>query len=262
METMKLFKKQDYVIIQLARGKANVMNALLVNELREVFDALKDDDSVRGVILAGQPNFFSAGLDLIELYDYDEAQMNDFFIAFGSMHIEMARFPKPLIAAITGYAPAGGCVMAIAADYRVMADDPKYTIGLNEVAVNIQISNNLVEAYAFWMGRGKAAQYVLEGKLLNPQEAYAAGLVSELAPLEEVLERAEKKMQHYLQADPTILRNTKYKLRKTWLDVINDDAEADLEMARAIWWKPEIRTKMKTFVDYMIMKKNAKKTTT
>lgn len=259
METLKLFKKQDYVIVQLARGKANVMNATLVDEIRETFQILQEDDSVRGVVLAGQPHFFSAGLDLIELYDYDRAKMDKFFHAFGSMHIEMARFPKPLVCAITGYSPAGGCVMAVAADYRVMADDPRYTIGLNEVAVNIQISSNLVEAYSFWVGKGKAAEFVMEGKLLHPQEALAAGLVSELAPLAEVLGRAEQKMQQYLQANPSILRNTKYKLRKSWLDNIEDNAATDLEQARRIWWDPDIRTRMKVFVDLLLSKKKTKK---
>ncbi len=259
MKYLKLFKKQDYVIVQLMRGKANVLNGPMVKEIVETFQTLQEDDSVRGVILAGQANFFSAGLDLIELYDYDQEQMRTFFIDFGTMHILMARFPKPFICAITGYAPAGGCVMAVASDYRIMADNPKYTIGLNEVAVNIQITNNLIEAYSFWLGKGKAAEFDLEGKLLNPQEAFAAGLVSELAPLEDVLGRAEEKMQHYLQADPNIFRLTKYKLRQSWLEKINDSATEELEMSESIWWKPAIRTRMKMFVDLLLMKKNAKK---
>ena len=148
--------------------------------------------------------------------------------------------------------------MAMTADYRIMAAGEKYSIGLNEVAVNIQISQNLIEAYSFWLGKGKASEYILEGKLLNVEEALAAGLVNEIAPMEEVLERAEKKMKHYLRANQTIFENTKAKLRKSWLDNLEGDAKADLQEAMTLWWKPEIRMMMKLFVDSLSKKKKVK----
>ncbi len=150
---------------------------------------------------------------------------------FGSMYNEPAKFPKALICTITGHSPAGGTVLAIQADYRIMADDPKYTIGLNEVAVNIQISQNLIAAYAFWLGRGVAHRLILEGKLLHVQEALAVGLVDELCPPGEVLNRAEEKIRQYLRTDPQIFTNTKRKLRKSWLENLSDNPEEDLVMA-------------------------------
>ena len=161
----------------------------------------------------------------------------------------MARFPKPLICAIPGYAPAGGCVFAITADYRIMAAGEKYTIGLNEVAVNIQISNNLIRAYSFWIGSGKAHEFILDGKLLSGEEALECGLVNQLVPLEQVLPMAEKNMQQYLRADTGILRNTKRKLRNSWLAELENDASKDLGEAIELWWSPRIRTKMKAFVE-------------
>ncbi len=249
MNTIQLTKKENYTIVQLNRGKVNAINQQMVNELRATFDDLLKDDSVKGVVLTGIPHFFSAGLDVIELYGYDKSQIETFFAAFGALHLQLATFPKPLICAITGYAPAGGCVLAIAADYRVMADDEKYTIGLNEVAVNIQISNNLVTAYAFWLGNSKANQYLLEGKLLSAEEALTSGLIDETVALEDVLPQAEKKMQHYLRADESIFKNTKKKLRKQWLNVIDADASKDLNEAIQLWWHPNIRAKMKAFID-------------
>ncbi|MGB5818134.1 MAG: enoyl-CoA hydratase/isomerase family protein [Saonia sp.] len=249
MNTIQLSKKENYAIVQLNRGKVNAINHQMVNELSAVFTDLLQDASVKGVILAGIPHFFSAGLDVIELYGYNERQIQSFFTAFGSLHIQLATFPKPLVAAITGYAPAGACVLAIAADYRIMAAGEKYTIGLNEVAVNIQISNNLVNAYAFWIGKGRAHSYILDGKLLNVQEALACGLVNEVVPLEEVLPTAEQKMKRFLGADETIFRNTKQKLRSNWLDNLETDGSKDLEEAISLWWSPPIRQKMKAFVD-------------
>ncbi|RMG76973.1 MAG: enoyl-CoA hydratase/isomerase family protein [Bacteroidetes bacterium] len=222
----------------------------MVAEFRETFRALETDETVGGVLLTGIPHFFSAGLDVIELYDYDRETIRQFFIDFGTMHVELANFPKPLVCAITGHSPAGGTVIAVAADYRVMADNPKYTIGLNEVAVNIQISQNLVDAYAFWVGTGKAHELVMEGKLMSPTEAKACGLVQEICPLEETEARAEQKLRHYLMAHPGILRNTKAKLRQSWLARVNARDGAD-ELAQAIdiWWRPEVRARMKAFID-------------
>ncbi|MGB5189123.1 enoyl-CoA hydratase/isomerase family protein [Robiginitalea sp.] len=248
MNTLKRIDNADYTILQLNRGKVNAINAEMVKELREVFQQIEEDPAVKGVILTGQPHYFSAGLDLIELFQYDKKQISAFFEAFGALYLQLVRFPKPFISAITGHAPAGGCVLAVTSDNRYMAEGDKYIIGLNEVAVNIQISQNLTEAYAFWMGDGRASRYILEGKLLSGPEALAAGLVDELVPLENVLERAEKQMRTYLNADPEIWARTKQKVRKHWLDRLDPDGRKSLQEAATLWWKPEIRKKMEAYV--------------
>ena len=255
MNTLQLIKKQDYTIVQMNRGKVNAINHEMVQELRQTFREFQNDQEVKGVILTGQPHYFSAGLDLIELFQYNESQINDFFGAFGALFQELAQFSKPFIAAITGHAPAGGCVLAVTCDNRYMAIGDQYVIGLNEVAVNIQISQNLTEAYAFWMGEGLANRYILEGKLLTGQEAVSAGLVDALVPLDQVLDYAEGKMQLYMKADQEIWVNTKKKLRKHWLDKLDQDAKNSLKEAATLWWKPEIRAKMEAYVQSFSNKK-------
>ncbi|MCW5516192.1 enoyl-CoA hydratase/isomerase family protein [Muriicola sp. Z0-33] len=259
MNTLQLTRRQDYIIVQMHRGKVNAINYEMVQELRQVIKDIENDPAIKGAILSGQPHYFSAGLDLIELIRYDHTQINDFFEAFGSLYLELVQFSKPLIAAITGHSPAGGCVLAVTCDNRFMATGDQYRIGLNEVAVNIQISQNLTEAYAFWMGEGLASRYILEGKLLTASEALSAGLVDELLPLEEVLSAAENKMQHYLKADTQIWRNTKNKLRKHWLDKLDLDAKNSLKEAATLWWKPEIRTKLEAYVESFSNKNKAAK---
>ena len=249
MKTLVLTKKESYTIVQMNRGKVNAINHEMVNELSEVFNILENDPEVKGVILTGQPHYFSAGLDLIELYQYDEKQIQEFFTAFGGLYLQLVQFKKPFISAITGHSPAGGCVLAVTSDNRFMAEGDTYVIGLNEVAVNIQISQNLTEIYAFWMGDGLAHRYIMEGKLLNGKEALAAGLVDELVPLDTVLERSEKQMKHYLKANQEILINTKKKLRKHLWDKLDPNAENSLKEATILWWKPEIRSKMKAYVE-------------
>ena len=119
MDTLNIIKKDGYAIVQLNRGKVNAINFQMAKELTNTIESFKEEDAIKGVILTGQPHFFTAGLDVIELYDYDKATIKEFMIAFGELYQILAKFPKPLIAAITGHAPAGGTVFAIACDYRV-----------------------------------------------------------------------------------------------------------------------------------------------
>ena len=255
MNTLDLHQKEGYTIVQLNRGKVNAINQEMVNELSAVFRKLEDDGATKGAILTGIPNFFSAGLDLIELIGYDKAQMTQFFQSFGSLYAQLLKFKKPLICAITGHSPAGGCVLAIACDNRYMAAGEKFRIGLNEVAVNVQISQDLTNAYAFWLGNGLAHRYIMEGKLLNTEEALATGLVDEVVPLEGVLQRAEKQMQKYLQADQEIWISTKGKLRKQLLNNLEKNPAEAMNEASELWWKPEIRAKMEAYVNSFSNKK-------
>lgn len=248
MKNLIVTKKEGYTIVQMNRGKVNAINHEMVNELRQTFASLENDPAIKGVILSGQPHYFSAGLDLIELFQYDKIQITNFFNDFGNLYLELVQFKKPFISAITGHAPAGGCVLAVTSDNRYMADSDSYVIGLNEVAVNIQISQNLSEIYGFWMGKGFASRYILEGKLLSGKEALKVGLVDELLPLDQVLPRAEKQMRNYLKADQEILINTKYKLRKHLLDKLDLKPGNSLKEASELWWKPEIRKKMEAYV--------------
>lgn len=257
MEFLQIEKKKDYVIARLNRGKVNALNLAMVEEIRSAFQSFANDDSVRGVLLSGKPKYFSAGLDLIELMQYDKEKMRQFFIAFGSMHLELARFEKPFVCAVTGHSPAGGTVIAIAADYRVMADEERFTIGLNEMAVNIQITSNLVTAYSHWIGKTKANEFVLEGKLLTPSEALSAGLVNATCPVEKVETKAESQLKKYLTAHPEIFQRTKAMLRQDWLGSIGNRSEEELKIVEDIWWNPEVRMRLQFFVESFLNKSKA-----
>jgi 3,2-trans-enoyl-CoA isomerase len=249
MNTINITKKENYVILQLNRGKVNAINHEMVKEIRKAVAEFSEDDAIKGMILTGIPNFFTAGLDVIELYSYDKKQMTEFFADFGGMFIDLVTFEKPLIAAIPGHSPAGGCVMAIACDYRIMAKGEKFTIGLNEVAVSIQISQNLVDAYSFWIGSGNAHKYILNGSLLHVEEALEVGLIDEAVEPEDVLPRAEKQLKKYLSFHEEIFKNTKRKVRHDWLSKLETNPQKDLQQAAELWWKPEIRSRMKAFVE-------------
>lgn len=248
MKWIKIEIKNHYAIVEIDRGKVNAINHELVSEIRSAFETLEKDSSILGVILTGKPNYFSAGLDLIELYQYDHAQSESFFEAFGLLHIELVKFSKPFICAISGHSPAGGTVIAVAADYRIMAQEERYTIGLNEVSVNVQISQNLITAYNFWLGTKQAYQNIMAGKLLSVEEAFQQGLIDEICSLEMLMGQAEKKMHKYLRADQNILANTKQKLRKQWIESLHHSSEVDMQQTLEVWWNPKVRAMMKAYI--------------
>ena len=256
MQTINIIKKNNYAILQLQQGKVNAINYQFVKEVRSAMQILQEEEAIRGVIIVGQPRYFSAGLDVIELYGLDKKGIEPFFRDFGKMYMELARFPKPLIAAITGHAPAGGTVIAMTCDYRVMTEEEKYTLGLNEVLVNVPLSEDLIRGYAFWLGDGLSARYLLQGKLMTAKEAQAVGFVDEVCPMNEVLERAEAQMKRYLRSNDRIFRDIKYRARKHWINQIGQKGEQAMEETMEVWWQPEVRTRMKMFVEMLQGKKS------
>lgn len=181
MKYLTLSVQNRMALIGLNRGRSNAINGELLDELKIILKSIESDDAISGIILHGNEGFFSAGLDLIELYDYSEVEIRVFWESFLSFVQAFVGFKKPSIAAIGGHSPAGGCVLALCCDYRIMAEG-EFIIGLNEVPVGIIVPDAIFHLYGFWLGQAKAYQYLLEGKLLNPTEALAAGLIDELVP--------------------------------------------------------------------------------
>lgn len=257
--TISLSINNNIATLQLRRGKANVINQQMVDEIRSTLREIEADETIKGLIITGHPGFFSAGLDVKELYRYNKDQIKTFIHDFGCMHHELLRFTKPMVCAINGHCPAGGTVIAITADHRIMVEGDHYTIGLNEVQVNIQITDILIKGYQYWIGRSKAYTYILEGKLFTPTEALSSGLINEIVAPEDLMDKAEKKMQQYFKSDPDIFKTTKRKIRQEWIDSIEDHDTTELEEALDIWWKPEVREKMGMFVAMLEARSKNKK---
>lgn len=250
MSFIQSVKKSQYEILTFNRGKANPMHTDFIKELRENMARIEADPSLRGVILTGNtPGYFTVGLDLKELYQYDEAQIEEFWTHWDAMILELSCFPKPLIAAINGYSPAGGCVIAITCDHRMMAEGDKFFIGLNEVAVGITVPENIFQLYAFWLGNRQAYQCLLQGKLMKAKEAQAIGLVDEVLPMDQLLPKAEENLQRLLMLPDNILQDSKRNMRRSLIDSIRNLPEIPRQKKLDSWFNPNARAIMKMVVD-------------
>ncbi|WP_259070557.1 enoyl-CoA hydratase/isomerase family protein [Mucilaginibacter sp. X4EP1] len=259
MDTFQLKIRDRLAMIALDRGRSNPINHQMVKELTSCIRNLDaDDTNVGGLLLTGKEGFFSSGIDLIEAYEYDEAQSREFWVDFLELQKVLASFKKPMVAAISGHSPAGGCVMAICCDYRVMAEG-KFVIGLNEIPVGIIVPDGIFDLYAFWLGKRKAYQYLLEGKLLNVNEALDAGLIDELSAADSLLSTAEKKIRTYMQFSATTWSQSKLNLRKELITKLNGDQSDTLNKMLSQWWAPATRKGLQMMVENLKSKSTTAK---
>jgi len=122
MDYLDVVIEDQVAHVRLNRGRSNALHAPMIQELDTLLQQLDEDPSVRGILLQGKDGFFSAGLDLIALYEYDEHEIRALWVNFIGLARTFIAVGKPVLAAINGHSPAGGCVLALCADYRVMAE--------------------------------------------------------------------------------------------------------------------------------------------
>jgi len=189
MEFTTVDRDGELLIITLARGKANPLNAAMVEELITAFGAAASND-VRGVVLASdRPKFFSSGFDVGEVFQYDRDRMAEFFGRFIDLYESILHLPKPVVASVSGHAFAGGAVLALACDARVMADG-EFGFALNEVNLGIVVPSGFVRMAIAAAGARNAREVILEGKTITPARALEMGLADEVVRPEAVLARA------------------------------------------------------------------------
>lgn len=247
MNTIKVSVKDRLATITLDKGKSNALGRELITELDDMLKNIAADANIGGVILTGKAPFFSAGLDLIELYGYNEAEAKSFFELFFNFTANLVSFKKPMVAAISGHSPAGGCVIALACDARVMAEG-QYIIGLNEVPVGIIVPNSIFQLYSFWIGKGEAARSLLTGKLFSPEDALKVGLVDELVKNESLLTAAERKIKKFMEQESNTWSQSKLNIREELIAAMTADQSATLEKMLAQWWSPTTRHILETIL--------------
>ncbi|MDB5030814.1 enoyl-CoA hydratase/isomerase family protein [Mucilaginibacter sp.] len=248
MSTLQTTVTDKLAVIALDRGRSNPINHEMVKELSSCIKTLQSDDNIGGVILTGKDGFFSSGIDLIEAYQYNEEQCREFWVDFLALQYDLVSFKKPLVAAISGHSPAGGCILAICCDYRVMAEG-EFIIGLNEIPVGIIIPQSVFNLYAFWLGQHKAYQYLVEGKLLKVNEALDAGLIDEVIAPRALMDAAKKKIKTYMQLDTVAWSQSKLNLRKELINKLKTNQTDTLNRMLEHWWAPSSRQRLQMFID-------------
>lgn len=174
--------------IRLARPPVNALDLELLHALRGSLDTVVREGA-RGIVLSGAQGMFSAGVDVPALLQADRDGVRAFWRAFFGMGCALAQSPVPVVAAITGHSPAGGAVLSLFCDYRVMAEGP-YRIGLNEVQVGLTVPDCIQFALRRVVGAYRAERLLVAGAMIDSAEALACGFVDETTAIDQVVTRA------------------------------------------------------------------------
>jgi len=197
--------------IRLARPPVNALNLELVKLLNQSLREAEAECSA--VVLSGRDGVFSAGLDVVELLQCDREAMTGFWSAFFELLELIACSQIPVAAAITGHSPAGGAVISLMCDYRVMSRGG-YKIGLNETRVGLIIPPVLQNSMARLVGPRVAEQMIVAGTMIDPEKAFKTGLVDALetgyeATIQHAIEWCEELLslpQHSMLGNRAVAR--------------------------------------------------------
>jgi enoyl-CoA hydratase/carnithine racemase len=183
-ETLIVETTDGVRLIRLNRPQAlNALNSTLLAELVQVLDEAEADAAVHCLILAGSPKAFAAGADIKEMSSKSYADMfsQNFF---GGVHSRIMAFRKPIIAAVAGYALGGGCELAMLCDFIICADNAKF--GQPEITLGIAPGMGGTQRLTRFVGKSKAMDMVLTGRMMDAAEAERSGLVSRVVPLDQL----------------------------------------------------------------------------
>ncbi|MGA8845957.1 MAG: enoyl-CoA hydratase-related protein [Nocardioides sp.] len=174
--------------IRLDRPKMNAISVQVQAELRAAAAEASERDDVKAVVVYGGERVFAAGNDVKEMADLSYADMVTLSASVQSAVTAVARIPKPVVAAVTGYALGGGCELALAADVRIAADDA--TFGQPEVLLGIIPGAGGTQRLSRLIGPSKAKDIIFTGRFVKADEALAIGLVDRLVPAASVYAEA------------------------------------------------------------------------
>lgn len=232
--------------LRLAHGKVSALDLELAEGLALAFAEAVNSDA-RAIVITGTGSSFSAGVDLFRLVDSGDEYVERFFPAMTKMFLELFALPKPVIAAVNGHAIAGGCILTLAADYRLMAAG-NGRIGIPELAVGVPFPPSVLEAVRFAVPPQHLQMLIYTARTVVPDDALRFGLVDEVvAP--ETLETRAMEMARQLGAIPSeIFALTKRQLRdraiahaKRYTSELADDV-------RDLWRKPETHARIREYL--------------
>ncbi|MFE4659051.1 enoyl-CoA hydratase/isomerase family protein [Streptomyces hydrogenans] len=233
--------------IRLDRPPMNALDIATQDRLRELAQEATDRDDVRAVVLYGGEKVFAAGADIKEMQAMDHVAMIERSRALQDSFTAVARIPKPVVAAVTGYALGGGCELALCADYRIAGDNAK--LGQPEILLGLIPGAGGTQRLSRLVGPSRAKDLIFTGRMVKADEALALGLVDRVVPAAEVYEQAHAWAAKLAQGPAVALRAAK--------EAIDQGLEADIDTGLALertWFSAlfatvDRETGMRSFVE-------------
>ncbi|KAI0230048.1 Enoyl-CoA delta isomerase 1, mitochondrial [Lamellibrachia satsuma] len=227
--SLSLDSQTGIATLKMHRKPVNGLNLEMLTDLNIALEKVESEKSCRGLVLTSQlPKIFCAGLDVLEMYQQQPERLEQFWRSLQNMWMSLYGSRLVTIAAITGHSPAGGCLMAMSCDYRIMATG-KYTIGLNETLLGIVAPFWFTETMLNTIGH-RETEYALQlGKLYGADEALKVGLVDRLCAEDQVVEAAKEEMARWLKINAVARQLSKSALRQAAIEKLAVRQQEDIE---------------------------------
>ena len=238
--------------LRLARPPANALSADLVELITQ--SLIKAGEEAGAVVVSGLPGMFSAGLDVPQLLQFDRQQMCRFWDVFLRMLKTIAYMPVPTAFAMTGHAPAGGIVMALFGDYRIMPRG-NFKTGLNEVQVGLVVSSPIHNALVRAVGVHTAERILVAGEMMESARAKDIGLIDELADdPEATVTRAIEWCEQHLALPQLAMLTTREMARADLHGLFDNESELGVDKFVDIWFSDSARATLTALVERLASK--------
>jgi len=239
--------KQEHNILlaKLDRNVTNAINLELISTLSDIIKKSKENSEIKGLVLSSaNEKFFSIGFDIPELFKLKKKDFSVFYKAFNRLCIELYTLPKPLIAAITGHAVAGGCIIALCCDYRYIASG-RTKMGLNEIKLGVPIPYPVDCILRQVVGFRSAREITDSGDFYETDTLLSIGMVDEVLPLGKVqtqaIDRAALLGRHAQDAFAMIKQSRTESIVAKIYSKLKEKEEAFLKR----WYAKETRMRLK-----------------
>ncbi|XP_016928831.3 enoyl-CoA delta isomerase 1, mitochondrial isoform X2 [Drosophila suzukii] len=256
LTTVEVNDKTGIATLTMNRPPVNSQNVQLLEDLQKSITEIENNKS-RGLILtSAMSNVFSAGLDIHEMYNTNEERLRIVWTELQNAWIALYGSSLPTAAAINGHAPAGGCLLATACEYRVMV--PNCRIGLNETQLGIIAPKWLMSGFLNVLPKRVAERALTQGRMFTTQEAFEVGLVDEIAnSKEEALEKCSAFIGSFAKVNSLARGLTKLQFRAENIKEFEKIREKDVANFIALASRPEIQKDMGIYLENL--KKKGKK---
>ncbi len=212
-ETIIVETRNRVGLITLNRPKAlNALNSVLMDELSRALDTYEADDKIGCIVLTGSEKAFAAGADIKEMQSktYMEAYKEDFITSWE----HLSRVRKPVIAAVAGYALGGGCELAMMCDFILAADTAKF--GQPEINLGVMPGSGGTQRLTRFVGKSKAMEMCLTGRMMDAEEAERSGLVSRIVAADKLVEEAVETGNKIAQMSMPSMMMTKESVNRSY----------------------------------------------
>ncbi len=233
--------------LRLDRPPMNALNEVMQEELRSAAAAATERDDVRAVVVWGGEKVFAAGADVKEMADMSYPDMVIRSGALQSAFTAIAAIPKPVVAAVTGYALGGGCELALCADVRISADDAKW--GQPEILLGIIPGAGGTQRLARLVGPAKAKDIVFTGRFVAADEALAIGLVDNVVPADQVYSAAVEWASTFARGPAYAIRAAKQAIDRGLEVDLMTGLEIERQQFAGLFATEDRLTGMRSFVD-------------